>query len=255
MTTPTTTTTTTTTAMAMTAKVRILRSDTSDPTSYRYEEFDVDGLQGMRVLDVLRSIYETQASDLAFQYACRIGRCGTCAVKVNGRPVLACQERATDTMTIEPLTPFPVVRDLVIDRTEIEERYVDLGLSPQRAAPHTGVIDPVEPKGGRKLGILGGCIGCMICVSACPAVEDRPFDGPAFMIQLRRLADLPADEGPRLKQAIDHGMLECFGCDACTQMCPADLSPADAIRSFRKDALKGARRRSKSAKGDDVDGS
>jgi succinate dehydrogenase/fumarate reductase-like Fe-S protein len=63
------------------------------------------------------------------------------------------------------------------------------------------------------------------------------------MIQLRRLANLPADQGPRLEQAIDHGMLECFGCDACTQLCPADLSPADAIRSFRKEALFGQGRK------------
>lgn len=225
-------------------RVRIRRADPSLGEPERFDDFEVDGREGMRVLDVLRTVYETQARDLAFQYACRIGRCGTCAVKVDGKPVLSCQERAGDGMTIEPLGPFPVVRDLVVDRSEAEQHYVELDLFPQRTSPHPGVIDPVEPADGRRIGILGTCIGCMICVSACPAVEDRPFDGPAFMIQLRRLADLPADAGNRLEQAIDHGMLECFGCDACTQMCPADLSPADAIRAFRREALTGGRRRS-----------
>jgi succinate dehydrogenase/fumarate reductase iron-sulfur protein len=229
----------------MTTKVRIFRSDPSMAEADRYDEFEVTGPEGMRVLDVLRSVYENDAHDLAFQYACRIGRCGTCGVKINGRPVLACQERASAEMTIEPLTPFPVVRDLVIDRTEIEEHYIELELTPQRADPHAGVIDPIDPEHGRATSILGTCIGCMICVSACPAVEDRPFDGPAFMLQLRRLADLPADHGPRLEQAVEHGMLECFGCDACTQMCPADLSPADAIRSFRSEAMFGGKRKRK----------
>jgi fumarate reductase (CoM/CoB) subunit B len=231
----------------VTSRVRIFRSDPSTGVEDRYDEFEVTGPDGMRVLDVLRSVYENDARDLAFQYACRIGRCGTCGVKVDGKPVLACQERATPEMTLDPLTPFPVVRDLIIDRTEIEERYVELDLAPQRADPHAGVIDPVNPPDGRAVSILGSCIGCMICVSGCPAVEDRPFDGPAYMIQLRRLADLPADEGDRLGQAVDHGLLECFGCDACTQLCPADLSPANAIRSFRLEALRGGGRRKKKA--------
>jgi fumarate reductase (CoM/CoB) subunit B len=229
----------------MTVKVRISRSDPSSDEPDRFDDFEVGGPEGMRVLDVLRNVYETQAPDLAFQYACRIGRCGTCAVKVNGKQVLSCQERATEVMTIEPLSPFPVVRDLVFDRTEIEQHYIELDLTPQRTSPHAGVVDPVEPAEGRRIGVLGTCIGCMICVSACPAVEDRPFDGPAFMIQLRRLADLPADQGNRLEQSIDHGMLECFGCDACSQLCPADLSPADAIRAFRKEAFTPGKRRTK----------
>lgn len=229
----------------MTSKVRIARSDPSSNEPERFDDFEVNGPPGMRVLDVLRTVYETEARDLAFQYACRIGRCGTCAVKVDGKPVLSCQERATDQMTIEPLSPFPVVRDLVVDRGEVEQHYVELDLAPQRTSPHAGVTDSVEPAEGREIGVLGTCISCMICVSACPAVEDRPFDGPAFMIQLRRLADLPADQGNRLEQAIDHGMLECFGCDACTQLCPADLSPADAIREFRKETMSWGARRSK----------
>ena len=226
-------------------KVRISRSDPSLDEPERFDDFEVSGPEGMRVLDVLRTVYETQARDLAFQYACRIGRCGTCAVKVNGKPVLSCQERATDHMTIEPLSPFPTVRDLVFDRSEVEQHYIELDLAPQRTNPHAGVTDAVEPAEGRSIGVLGTCIGCMICVSGCPAVEDRPFDGPAFMIQLRRLADLPADRGNRLEQAIDHGMLECVGCDACTQLCPSDLSPADAIRAFRKESLTPGRGRSR----------
>lgn len=230
---------------AMRVKARIARSNPSSNEPDRLDHFEVSGPEGMRVLDVLRIVQETQARDLAFQYACRIGRCGTCAVKVNGKPVLACQERATDNMTIEPLTPFPVVRDLVFDRSEAEQHYIELDLVPQRTTAHTGAIDPVDPAEARTIGVLGSCIGCMICVSGCPAVEDRPFDGPAFMIQLRRLADLPTDRGNRREQAIDHGMLECFGCDACTQLCPADLSPADAIRAFRKESFTPGRRRPK----------
>src|SRR3712207_2340865 len=133
-------------------------------------------MANMRVLDVIRSIYENQAGDLAYQFACRIGRCGTCAVRVNGTSVLACQERCKPHMKIQPLRPFPVLRDLVVDRTEIEARLEKLQLAPLRTHQHAGMIEPIEPKRAEELCHMDSCLLCMVCVSACPAVEERPFD-------------------------------------------------------------------------------
>lgn len=143
----------------MTVEAEIRRYSPGEDAGPRYERYVVTGAGNMRVLDVIRRIYATSAGDLAFQFACRIGRCGTCAVKVNGVPVLACQERCVPRMRIEPLTPFPVIRDLVIDRTEIEERYARLALTPAppRPAPRnrcrwipglrrgSGILIPASP--------------------------------------------------------------------------------------------------------------
>ena len=60
-------------------RARISRSDPSGDEPMHYDVFEVSGHSSMRVLDVLRAIYEEEAPDLAFQYACRNGRCGTCA--------------------------------------------------------------------------------------------------------------------------------------------------------------------------------
>ena len=231
-----------TTASEITVTAEIKRYDPSQDTQARYEKFEVTGLSNMSVLDVVRSIYEHQSPDLAYQFACRVGRCGTCAMRVNGRPVLACQERCKETMRIEPLTPFPVLRDLVVDRTEIEGRLAALELAPVRTAAHPGKPEPIEVGLAAKLCNLDSCLLCMVCVSACPAVEERPFDGPAFMLKLRHMAKHPADHGNRLQQALEGGMLECFNCDVCTQVCPADLSPAQAIREFRKELFFGTGR-------------
>ncbi len=222
-----------------TVRARVYRCDPSTGDAARYDVFDVSGPVGMRILDAIRSIYEKHDENLAFQYACRIGRCGTCAVRVNGRPVLACQERVKREMTIEPLAAFPVIRDLVVDRTEVERRYAALQLVPARAVPHPGEPEHIEPSIQREVGLMGSCIACMICVSGCPAVQDRPFDGPMMMLQLRRLREHPADGAPRLQQALAGGLLECYGCDACAQLCPVELSPVNAIRAFRKEALFG----------------
>jgi len=228
-----------TTPATITVTAEIRRFDPSQDGEPRYQRFEVEGLANMSVLDVVRSIYENQAGDLAYQFACRIGRCGTCAMRVNGRPVLACQERCKEEMRIEPLTPFPVLRDLVVDRTEIESRLAALELAPKRDARHPGKPEPIGADLAAKLCNMDSCLLCMVCVSACPAVDERPFDGPAFMLKLRHMAEHPADRGDRLGQALDHGMLECFNCDVCTQMCPADLSPAQAIRDFRKELVFG----------------
>lgn len=225
----------------ITVKAKIHRTGDDPDSEPYYESFQVTGVENMRVLDVIRSIYENQAPDLAFQYACRVGRCGTCAVRVNGVPVLACQEKCKPEMRIEPLSPFPVLRDLVVDRTEVESRYAELQLVPHRDTGHRGEPEPVDPQRAEEICRLDSCLACMICVSACPAVEERAFDGPAFMVKLRQFAVHPADTKDRLSQAKEGGMLECFGCDVCTQLCPADLSPAQAIRDFRKEMFFGNR--------------
>lgn len=226
----------------ITVTAEIQRFDPSQDAAPRYERFEVTGMPNMRVLDVIRSIYENQAPDLSYQFACRIGRCGTCAVRVNGVSVLACQERCKPAMRIEPLKPFPVLRDLVVDRTEIEGRLAALSLAPVRTAEHPGIPEPITPELSAQLCHMDSCLLCMVCVSACPAVEERPFDGPAFMLKLRHMAKHPADTRNRLAQAVEGGMLECFNCDVCTQVCPADLSPAQAIREFRKELMFGGPR-------------
>jgi fumarate reductase (CoM/CoB) subunit B len=223
--------------ITVTAEIR--RHDPSTGAEPRYDSFQVSGLENMSVLDVVRSVYEHQAPDLAYQFACRIGRCGTCAMRVNGRSVLACQERCKPHMRIEPLKPFPVLRDLVVDRTEIEGRLAGLELAPVRKSEHPGRPEPIGADLAAELCRMDSCLLCMVCVSACPAVEERPFDGPAFMLKLRHMAKHPADHRNRLDQALEGGMLECFNCDVCTQVCPADLSPAQAIREFRRELFFG----------------
>ena len=223
--------------MQVTAEIR--RFDPATDSEPRYQKFEISGNETMRVLDVIRAIYETQAPDLAYQFACRIGRCGTCGVRVNNVPVLACQEIAKPFMRIEPLSPLPVLRDLVVDRSEVESRYADFHMTPQRLTKHPRVPEDVEPALAEEICHMDRCITCMVCVSACPAVEQRAFDGPAFMLKLRQLAKHPADHGNRLDQAVQGGLLECFGCDLCSQLCPTDLDPAAAIREFRRELVFG----------------
>ena len=79
-----------TTQITVTAEVR--RYDPATDEAPQYQSFEVTGMDNMRVLDVIRSIYENQAGDLAFQFACRSGRCGaapllSCAGSRSSRPI------------------------------------------------------------------------------------------------------------------------------------------------------------------------
>src|SRR5574341_850435 len=85
----------------------------------RWAEYRLAAAPGMTVLDALRRIKESLASDLSWRSSCRMGICGSCGMLINGRPRLACHtqvaELGTQTVSVAPLPNFPIVRDLVPD--------------------------------------------------------------------------------------------------------------------------------------------
>ena len=101
-----------------------------------YQEFQVPYQKWMRVLDALNWIAENAAADLAFRWFCGSKMCGTCAVRMNGREVLACWEAVEPNMVIEPLRNLPVIRDLVVDRTRYEDKVASLEPWIERAEPY-----------------------------------------------------------------------------------------------------------------------
>src|SRR5215208_6283429 len=96
---------------------KVWRGDDSGGT---LEEFSVEVNEGEVVLDVIHRLQATQAADLAVRWNCKAGKCGSCSAEINGRPRLMCMTRMStfeeaETITITPLRPFPVIRDLVTD--------------------------------------------------------------------------------------------------------------------------------------------
>ncbi|MDD4127949.1 MAG: 2Fe-2S iron-sulfur cluster-binding protein, partial [Methanomicrobium sp.] len=94
----------------------VSRFDTckEEKTEPSFKEYTVSVHEGARVLDVLIAIRDTIDPTLSFRYCCGAGQCGSCAVRVNGEPKLACMTEAKDKMKIEPLD-LPVIKDLVVD--------------------------------------------------------------------------------------------------------------------------------------------
>src|SRR3990172_5214335 len=98
----------------------IMRIWRDDGRGGAFHEYRVPTEEGMVVLDVIHRIQATQAADLAVRWNCKAGKCGSCSAEVNGRPRLMCMTRMNlypqgEPITVPPMKPFPLIRDLVTD--------------------------------------------------------------------------------------------------------------------------------------------
>jgi fumarate reductase (CoM/CoB) subunit B len=208
--------------------VRVRRFDPDKDAEPRFETYTVRANDGARVLHVLHAIHDTIDPTLAYRYSCASGQCGSCAVRVNGEPVLACMEEAQDGITIEPLN-LAVKRDLVTDLVPRLEQIAALLPKEETAPLKKAEIDAMKP--------LKDCIECLCCVSACPAVDVTTFIGPTAMRQEMRLVLDPRDSGDRITDAVRDGLFTCTTCQACWKVCPKKIeTPAKAIEKLRAHA-------------------
>jgi fumarate reductase (CoM/CoB) subunit B len=207
--------------------VRVQRFDPKTDKEPRAEPYTVSVNDGARVLHVLHAIHDTIDATLAYRYCCGSGQCGSCAVRVNGEPVLACMEEAQDGITIAPLN-LPVKQDLVVDLLPKIEQIASLKPAADGATklPTKAEIDEIKP--------LRDCIECLACVSVCPAMDVTKFLGPTAMRQEMRLALDPRDTGDRVPDAIRDGLFNCTSCQACFKVCPKKIKiPGKAIEKLR----------------------
>jgi succinate dehydrogenase / fumarate reductase iron-sulfur subunit/fumarate reductase iron-sulfur subunit len=212
----------------------------SDPTARH--TFRVERTGSMVVLDLLVAISRRHDPSLAFRYSCRIAACGTCTVRLDGRPVLACQaivEPWWHSVRIEPLGGLPVVRDLIVDLSPFLERWS--GISPAFVPRDPGAGQAaVAPASGERRIVDPDldCINCGACYAACGMADtDSPFLGPAALTRAMVLAGDSRDGATALRIAAasgDAGIDGCHGIGACTLVCPKGLDPAGAIRRLRR---------------------
>ena len=85
-----------------------------------FTDYEVEVQPGFVVLDAVRKIQAEQAHDMAIRWNCKAGKCGSCSMEINGKPKLACMNRMStydpaETITVQPLKTFPVLKDLVCD--------------------------------------------------------------------------------------------------------------------------------------------
>ena len=216
---------------------------TAEGKMVRYDAKDISpDMSFLEMLDVVNEELIAKGEDpIAFDHDCREGICGTCGMMINGiahgpkRATTACQLhmrtfRDGDTIRIEPwrATPFPVVRDLVVDRGAFD-RIIQAGgyISVSTGNAPEGNAIPV-PKQNADLAMdAAACIGCGACVAACPNASAMLFTA-AKVSHLNLLPQGQPEKRRRvisMVQAMDaEGFGTCTNHRECEAACPKEIS-------------------------------
>jgi fumarate reductase (CoM/CoB) subunit B len=207
-------------------RIKVRRSETQAGHD-AYQRFDVPYQKWMRVLDALNWIADNAAPDLGFRWFCGSKMCGTCAVRMNGREVLACWEAVEPDMVIEPLRNLTVVRDLVVDRSRYEDKVAKLQPWIERREPYPGFPEPLTHNQMKDASSALDCISCMCCYSACPVIglgDLTDFAGPAPLVQLGQTALDPRNDPEKVRRSLElTGIFNCVSCYKCEEVCPAHI--------------------------------
>ena len=236
-------------------KLKIWRQKNSKESG-RFEIYDMPGVNThmsfLEMLDVLNDRLIREGKDpVAFDHDCREGICGMCSMYINGRAhgmlkgTTTCQLHMRhfhdgETVTIEPwrATAFPVIRDLVVDRTGFEKimqagGYVSVNTG---NAPDANCI-PISKPSSDEAFDAAACIGCGACVAACKNASAMLF----MSAKVSQLAILPQGHPERnervLKMVEAHdeaGFGSCTNTGACEAECPKEISISHIARLNRE---------------------
>jgi succinate dehydrogenase / fumarate reductase iron-sulfur subunit len=209
----------------------------------------------LEMLDVLNEKLIGEGKDpVAFDHDCREGICGTCGMVINGRPhgpmkaTTTCQLHMRsfkdgDTIIIEPFRAkaFPVIKDLVVDRTSFD-RIIQAGgfvSANTGSAPEANSILVPKPVADEAMN-AAACIGCGACVASCPNAAAMLFTGA----KIAHLGLLPQGQPERWERALKmvetmdgQGFGHCTNAAECTEACPKEI-PIEVIARMNRDYLK-----------------
>jgi succinate dehydrogenase iron-sulfur subunit len=230
--------------------LKLRRYDPESGDAPYWDEHTID-LEGHR--SVLEGILQAKArfdGSIGIRCSCRAAICGSCGVRINGQPGLACHTHLDKalassrdgTIVVEPMGNMPVIKDLVVDMDAVHWKkiqrvtpwLVNKQPIPEREyiVPHENMVDVTQPM---------ACIQCGACVSDCLSMEVDPgFIGPAALAKAYRFVGDPrdAEQEGRLHDLADdpNGIYDCTHCFKCVDACPKDVAPMNQIMRLRRRA-------------------
>ncbi len=208
-----------------------------DAAKGEFKDYTAEAGEGMVVLDAVHQIQATQAPDLACRWNCKAGKCGSCSAEINGMPKLMCMTRLTDlppgeTVIVEPMQAFPLVKDLVTDVSwnyEVKKRIKKF--KPRKPDNADGTWKMQQDDADR-VQEFRKCIECFLCQDVCHVLRDHhkhaEFIGPRFLVHAAQLEMNPLDTEnrvPELKK--DFGIGYCNITKCCTKVCPEHITITD----------------------------
>jgi succinate dehydrogenase / fumarate reductase iron-sulfur subunit len=242
--------------------LRIRRYDPQSGEAAYWDEHAVEMGAKQSVLDAILKVKDDEDGSIGIRCSCQQAICGSCGVRMNGKPGLACnthlEEAAArghgtgwnppeeghvkEVITVEPMGNMPVIRDLIVDMDAVHWNkiqrvtpwLVNKEPVPEREyiVPHENMVDVTQTM---------ACIQCGACVSDCLSMEVDPlFIGPAALAKAYRFVGDPRDSQhlERLKDLSEdeHGIYDCTHCFNCIDACPKGVDPMSQIMRLRRKA-------------------
>ncbi len=249
--------------------LRIRRFDPQSGEAAYWDEHTVDMPETQSILDALLKIRDDVDGSVGIRCSCQQAICGSCGVRMNGKPGLACNthlgeaaQRGHGTgwnppeeggtageaggrktiIEVEPMGNMPVIRDLIVDMDAVHWKKIQRVTPwlinkepvPEREyiVPHENMVDVTQTM---------ACIQCGACVSDCLSMEIDPlFAGPAALAKAYRFVGDPrdAEHHERLLDLAEdeHGIYDCTHCFNCIDACPKGVDPMSQIMRLRRKA-------------------
>jgi succinate dehydrogenase / fumarate reductase iron-sulfur subunit len=241
--------------------IKVFRANRIKQDSVSYDSFEVPVQRWTTVLDALLYAKSYHDNSIGIRYSCRMASCGSCGMKINGIPKLACYTKISElegsTITCEPLPNFPLIRDLVTDFSQFFNHHKEM-----QPYIHNNNADIIErkklsefkqsPEEVDKYLQFSYCIKCGLCYSACPTVAtDTKFPGPQALSQAYRYyADTRDNATKERLNIVDdrHGIWRCHFAGSCSAVCPKGVDPALGIQLLRRHLMGFSKNEKKIAK-------
>ena len=215
--------------------VKIKRQATPESAAY-WQSFSYDGPKHVTVSAVLDALNYTDdlfdlggkpASRIRWECSCMQAMCGGYAMVINGVPALACatfaDEVKGENLVLEPLSKFPVVADLIVDRSVIYENL-------NRAKAYLETLAPPDKKQHEQQYSVAKCLKCGLCLEVCPNyLPEGEFFGAVLANESYLIASQSADKKQMTGAYKKHFAAGCSKALSCESVCPMKIETLTSI--------------------------
>ena len=218
--------------------LKVFRYNPEKDKRGHYEIYKVEGTENDRVLDLLEYIKGNYDGTLSFRRSCAHGVCGSDAIRINGRNMLACKTLVRDVgekITVEPVLGLKIVKDLIVDMEPFFDNYKAvlpffINDSP---LPENGRERLQSPEARARFDETTKCILCACCTTSCPSYwANGNYYGPAAIVTAHRFIFDDRDEAAAERLQIlseTDGIARCHTAYNCTEACPREIKITRAI--------------------------
>jgi fumarate reductase iron-sulfur subunit len=233
---------------AKTISLEVLRYRPEQEDEPVWQRYEVPFSDDMSVLQALQHIKDELDGTLSFRWSCRMAICGSCGMMIDGKPALSCQTFLRDLLPgpvrVEALAHFPIERDLIVG----VDGFVDKleSIKPWLIPKEPRTLEQGEylqtPAQLEQIEQYSSCINCMLCYAACPQFGlDPGFTGPGVLALLHRYNADSRDGGRAQRMEIlnaEEGVWSCTAVGYCSEVCPKQVDPANAVNQNKVNSAK-----------------